>query len=491
MGPLRFLNTRRQKPGGRRPQPPLERAAGAALTDVFISYAAADRVRAEHLAHALEGRGFDVAWDLDLLPREGRAARRHALATEAKALAAIWSAAALEDQTVRADAIAAAARGVLVQARVENVASPVADTPTHDLSSWPGHHDGDEAFERVALAIERLRGETSAVTPAAPERADLRRRRRTAGIVGSAIVIIALLGYAATEYGPRLLAPREAPAPEKAAGEGEAPGADALYGFATEEIGALGPHELIATALQYTTIDVIERDARSGDRLGQVLLCLSRAYGEGLPKNTFIARQTCQAAADAGDPLALYQLSLFQRAGEGGFEESARAADRMRLEAANAGDPRAQTDIARGHLAAGRNTEAFTLLSSAAERGYRAAQVDLAALYERGEGVAKDEQAALRWYERAAEAGDAAALRALGIYTQAGKGGLDPDLPRAREHFRAASEMGDGEASRRLGAMMERGEGGAVDVEAARRLYGRAVEQGDRTAQAELRRLGG
>lgn len=460
------------------------------MTDVFISYAAADRARAEHLAHALERRGFDVAWDMDLLPRQGAAARRHALATEAKALVAIWSAAALEDQTVRADAIAAAARGVLVQARFEAAASPVAGAPTHDLSHWPGA-EGDEAFERVALAVEHLRGQESAVTPAAPERADLRRRRRTAGIVGSAIIVIALLGYAATEYGPRLLASREAPATEETTEEPEAPGADELYGFATEEIGALSPHELIATALQYTTIDTIERDARAGDRLGRVLLCLSRAYGEGLPKNTFIARQTCQAAADAGDPLALYQLSLFQRAGEGGFEESARQADRMRQEAADAGDPRAQTDIARGHLAAGRNSEAFTLLSSAAEHGYRAAQVDLAALYESGAGVAKDEQAALQWYERAAEAGDAAALRALGIYTQEGKGGLDPDLPRAREHFRAASEMGDGEASRRLGAMFERGEGGAVDVEAARRLYSRAVEQGDRPAQAELRRLGG
>jgi len=460
------------------------------LTDVFISYAQADRAVVEHLAHALERRGFDVAWDMDLLPREGAAARRHALAAEAKAVLALWSVRALEDETVRADAIAANARGVLVQARSEEVASPIAGAPTHDLTNWPGA-EGDEAFERIALAIEGLRGEASAITPAAPERADLRRRRRTAGVVGGVIVAIALIGYVATEYRPHFFATSEAPAPEETTDAPEAPGADELYGFGAEEIGALGPHELIATALQYTTIDVIERDARAGDRFGRVLLCLSRAYGEGLPKNTFIARQTCQTAADAGDALALYQLSLFQRAGDGGFDESARQADRTRQQAADAGDPRAQTDIARGYLAAGRNSEAFTLLTSAAERGYRAAQVDLAALYENGTGVTKDYVAARAWYERAAEAGDAAAFRALGVFSQEGKGGLDPDLPRAREHFRAASEMGDGEASRRLGLMLERGEGGAVDVEAARRLYARAAEQGDRAAAAELRRLGG
>ena len=53
--------------------------------------------------------------------------------------------------------------------------------------------------------------------------------------------------------------------------------------------------------------------------------------------------------------------------------------------------------------------------SKAAEQGHPIAQRKLAWMYENGRGVDQDEQEAMKWYRKAAEQGDANALRALGM----------------------------------------------------------------------------
>ena len=62
---------------------------------------------------------------------------------------------------------------------------------------------------------------------------------------------------------------------------------------------------------------------------------------------------------------------------------------------------------------------AVNWLVKAANSGYRDSAFDLAVLYERGEGVARSPQDALKWYDNAAALGDLqAAERAKFLRTQ-------------------------------------------------------------------------
>src|SRR3546814_12094419 len=65
-------------------------------------------------------------------------------------------------------------------------------------------------------------------------------------------------------------------------------------------------------------------------------------------------------------------------------------------------------------------TTLFRSYMQAAEHGLAAAQVNLAVLYLRGEGVPKDPRAAARWLERAARAGHPLAQYNLGMMYESG-----------------------------------------------------------------------
>jgi TPR repeat protein len=58
----------------------------------------------------------------------------------------------------------------------------------------------------------------------------------------------------------------------------------------------------------------------------------------------------------------------------------------------------------------------------AASKGLANAQYHMGLLYERGEGVPRDEAAAARWYRQAAQQGEAAAQANLGLMYRDGRG---------------------------------------------------------------------
>ncbi len=89
---------------------------------------------------------------------------------------------------------------------------------------------------------------------------------------------------------------------------------------------------------------------------------------------------------------------------------------------------------------------------------------------------------ALRWYVRAAEAGDARAQFLLAIRFEKGIG-VDTDLVQAAAWYRQAAEGGHAEAQFKLGTLLEQGRGVAVDLEAAFGWYRLAAESGLAEAQ--------
>ena len=121
----------------------------------------------------------------------------------------------------------------------------------------------------------------------------------------------------------------------------------------------------------------------------------------------------------------------------------------------------------------------------AAEQGDADAQFNLGGMYLFGEGVAEDNEASVKWFRLSAEQGNAAAQWALGAMYDDGEG-VAEDNESAVKWFRLAAEQGNAAAQYRLGAMYDKGEGLEEDDEAAVKWYRLAADRGDVDAQYEL-----
>ncbi|MEE2042532.1 tetratricopeptide repeat protein [Nocardiopsis tropica] len=118
----------------------------------------------------------------------------------------------------------------------------------------------------------------------------------------------------------------------------------------------------------------------------------------------------------------------------------------------------------------GRSEEALQVCRTAAEAGNTQAMLVLA-------GMAADDSQAERWYRRAAEAGDASAMRQLGrLVEKAGR------FQEAERWYRRSLNAGDTTALSRLGRLARR----VGDVRKAEEWFRQGVEAGDTTALGSL-----
>ena len=132
------------------------------MADVFVSYARPDELLAERVAEALRGGGFNV-WRDDQLP----AHRAYADVIQerlsaAKAVVVLWSAEAAVSQWVRAEADAARAAGILVQASVDGTIPPLPFNQFQcaDLSAWTGTADAP-GWRKLVASVTELVGPTT------------------------------------------------------------------------------------------------------------------------------------------------------------------------------------------------------------------------------------------------------------------------------------------------------------------------------------------
>jgi hypothetical protein len=130
------------------------------MTDVFISYKREERDAARRLAEALQGAGFAVWWDNDILPGEQYRAVTLEILQSCSAAIVIWSAKSIQSSWVLDEAQRALDRGVLIPVRLEELAVyPLGfgQIQAHDLTAWDGRAD-HPAFRPVITAVERLAG---------------------------------------------------------------------------------------------------------------------------------------------------------------------------------------------------------------------------------------------------------------------------------------------------------------------------------------------
>jgi TPR repeat protein len=182
---------------------------------------------------------------------------------------------------------------------------------------------------------------------------------------------------------------------------------------------------------------------------------------------------------------------------------------------------RAMYELGRAYAANNQTADALAAWRKAADKGSTSAMVELGVAYGTGAGIAKDEDAARKLFERAAEGGNprgvtnlaalggsvaasdparsrellskaaetnAEAQYQLGLMLADGTGGPQDDAG-ARALFEKAAAQNHPGALERMGAFAAEGRGGPKDRDAAKSYYKRAADLGNDQAKAALKKM--
>ena len=95
------------------------------MTDIFISYARADRPRAERLARALGAAGWSVWWDREIPPGRSFAEVIEEALSSARCVIVLWSQVSVRSEWVKTEAAEAAQRRILVPILVDGASIPL------------------------------------------------------------------------------------------------------------------------------------------------------------------------------------------------------------------------------------------------------------------------------------------------------------------------------------------------------------------------------
>ncbi len=125
----------------------------------------------------------------------------------------------------------------------------------------------------------------------------------------------------------------------------------------------------------------------------------------------------------------------------------------------------------------GEFAEALEVWVQLAEAGDPESQFRVARLYVEGKGVDRDDEAAVKWYRRAATQGHAQAQGSLGFMLHTGRG-VERDLTEAIEWYTKAAGAGRAPAQFNLGVIHLEGTGVAADPGEAARWFKLAAGQG-------------
>lgn len=113
-------------------------------------------------------------------------------------------------------------------------------------------------------------------------------------------------------------------------------------------------------------------------------------------------------------------------------------------------------------------------LRAAAEKGHRKAQYRLGRCYDKGYGVAENDEQAFQWYSKAAAQDHAKAQYQVGKCYKDGEG-VEKDRKKAVEWFMKAAKQDNADAQYQLGKAYLKGKGIAADEKKARSWLKKAV----------------
>jgi len=133
----------------------------------------------------------------------------------------------------------------------------------------------------------------------------------------------------------------------------------------------------------------------------------------------------------------------------------------------------------------GQFNRAWQILKPLADLGVKEAQRRIGVMYRHGLGVKKNDQAAIKWYRRAAEQGHIRAQNSLGIMYRFGLG-VKRNPAEGSKWLLAAAKQGDSKAQENIADMYLKGVGVERDNKEAAKWFTFAAKQGQRKAQLSI-----
>lgn len=125
------------------------------MGQVFLSYASADRDRAQRLAEAMQGKGYQVWWDRQIAPGKTFDEVIESELNTAACVVVLWSSTSVKSDWVKTEASEAASRRILVPVLIDNVRIPLEfrRVQAADLTKWDGSFD-DPEFGKFLRAVD-------------------------------------------------------------------------------------------------------------------------------------------------------------------------------------------------------------------------------------------------------------------------------------------------------------------------------------------------
>ncbi len=243
----------------------------------------------------------------------------------------------------------------------------------------------------------------------------------------------------------------------------------------------------LALAIQW-----FSRAAEQGYAPAEFSMGYSYEHGMGVPKDRNQAATWYGKAAEHGSATSMYRLGRLLSDGESDPADDIPKANRLLLEAANAGLADAQNSIGIHYQFGIGFAQNYPLAADwyrkAASQGHSWAQNNLGILAENGLGMPKDHAAAARWYELAAEQGlSQAKWRLAGLVLEGW--GTEKDPARAMALYREAANDKEPEGWNGLGYLHENGIGIRKSLDVARTYYLLSANAGNAHGMFNLSRL--
>jgi TIR domain len=128
------------------------------MSDIFISYASADKAKAELLAKAFSQQGWSVWWDRQIPPGKSFDEVIEQALSSARCVIVFWSKDSVSSRWVKTEAAEAAAKGILVPALIDNVQIPLEfkRIEAANLTDWQGkspHIEFDQLLKTIAIIL--------------------------------------------------------------------------------------------------------------------------------------------------------------------------------------------------------------------------------------------------------------------------------------------------------------------------------------------------
>ncbi len=119
--------------------------------------------------------------------------------------------------------------------------------------------------------------------------------------------------------------------------------------------------------------------------------------------------------------------------------------------------------------------QAVVKLRAAADKGHKKAQYRLGRCYDKGNGVAENDQMAVQWYTQSAAQGYAKAQYQLGKCYKNGEG-VEKNLAKAIDYYSKAAKQDNADAQLALGKCYLKGKGVTADKAKAKSWCKKAVK---------------